>query len=95
MEVPVSRIWHRKRDLPLKRVIIPPALNPDHNLLFRYDPAHHFLGDDGSLAAEQSVYPAVPITPAVFIEKGGNPFTDAGILVLLFDPVATAVGIYL
>ena len=63
----------------------PPALAPDHKSIFRHDPAHHLFGDDGSLAADQGMYPAIPITPVVFMEKNGDPFTYAGILVLFFE----------
>ena len=85
MEVPVYYIWRRRRDFPLVRVLFPPALDDDHKPILRHDPAHHLLGDDGSLAADQGVYPAIPITPVVFVEKGGDPFMYAGILVLFFE----------
>ena len=54
------------------RAIFPPALDSDRKPISSHDPAHNFLGDDGSLAAEQGVYPAIPITPVVFMEKGGD-----------------------
>lgn len=85
MEVPVYHIWHRRQDFPLIRAIFPPALDSDRKPISSHDPAHSFPGDDGSPAAEQGVYPAIPITPVVFMEKGGDPFTYAGIPVLFFE----------
>jgi len=69
----------------LVRVIVTPAFDPGRKPLFRHDPAHHLLRDDSFLTAEQHVYSAIPITPVVFMEKGGDPFTYAGILVLFFE----------
>lgn len=85
MEAPVYHIWHKGRDFPLVRAIFPPALAPGHKPIFRHDPARHLPGDNDSFAAGQGVYPAMPITPVVFMEKNGDPFTYAGMLVLLFE----------
>lgn len=95
MEIPVYRIWHRGGEFPLVRVVFPPALNQNYKPFFGHDPAYHFLGNSDSFTDEQGVYPAVSVTPAVFMKQiellGNNSCSWAG----QASPVATAVGIYL
>jgi len=71
----------------LIRIIFPPAFHLDDKPLFHHDSTHRFLGNGYSFTTKQGVYPAVPLTPAVFMEKGGNLFPDTGILILPFTGV--------
>lgn len=70
---------------PLIGVMLLSVFNPSRKPIPCHDPAHCLPGNNGFLPARQCVYPAVSITPTVFMEMVGNLFASAGMLVLFFE----------
>ncbi|XBX09955.1 IS3 family transposase [Enterocloster clostridioformis] len=78
----IERFWRslKYEDIYLKDYQYPREARK--GTFFGHEPAYHFLGNGDSFTDEQGVYPAVSVTPAVFIKQSENLFADVGILVL-------------